>query len=495
MRLRGLGIHTGGQLLVLHSEVTAKVALADVPASVAFHQTLRKTQSNPADIAVQPKQRLRVQLYLSLLVLDSLCIVSSFMLAALARFGDPLAPAGLSLLPVLLPLFALTAFNLNSYGLEVLRKPRIGIFRASIALFSAVGIILLSAFFLKASAEYSRIILAAGTMLSFSTIFVGRFFLGRQALRWLGQNPMTEVVIADGVPFPRAGGATVIDAARAGLSPDATDPLMLDRLGSALAHVDRVLIACPPERRSLWALLLKGANIRGEVLAPECQEVGAIGIGRFGSRTTMAVSCGPLDLRSRALKRALDLAITVPVIVFLAPLMLLVACAIKLESRGPVFFTQRRLGRGNRLFMMLKFRSMRTDLCDADGKVSTMRDDDRITRVGRFIRASSIDELPQLLNVLRGEMSLVGPRPHALGSLAGSKLFWEVDERYWHRHACKPGITGLAQVRGFRGATHQSEDLENRLNADLEYLAGWTIFRDIAVLLRTFRVVIHHNAY
>jgi lipopolysaccharide/colanic/teichoic acid biosynthesis glycosyltransferase len=286
-----------------------------------------------------------------------------------------------------------------------------------------------------------------------------------------------------------------IEAAGAGLAPNPYDPLMLHRLGTLLEGADRVVIACPPERRALWALLLKGANVQGEVLAPELEEVGAIGIGQFSKRTTLAVSCGPLDLRSRALKRALDLAITVPIIVFLAPLLLVVSCAIRLEGGGPVFFVQKRLGRGNKLFSMLKFRSMKADLCDQNGNQSTQRDDDRITRVGKFIRSTSIDELPQLLNVLRGDMSLVGPRPHALGSTAGSKLFWEVDQRYWHRHACKPGITGLAQVRGFRGATHESSDLTNRLRADLEYLAGWSILRDVAILFRTFRVLMHKNAY
>ena len=138
---------------------------------------------------------------------------------------------------------------------------------------------------------------------------------------------------------------------------------------------------------------------------------------------------------------------------------------------------------------------MRHDQADADGAQSTRKDDDRVTRVGRFIRATSIDELPQLLNVLRGEMSLVGPRPHALGSLAGDELFWEVDERYWHRHASKPGLTGLAQVRGYRGETKERQDLANRLYADLEYLSGWTIWRDISILLSTLRVIVHRNAY
>jgi len=256
-----------------------------------------------------------------------------------------------------------------------------------------------------------------------------------------------------------------------------------------------VIVACSPERRQLWSMLLKGANVNGELLADECDTVAAIGIGRTAGRSTFIVSSGPLDLRSRAVKRVLDLVIAVPVLIALAPLLLITALAIKLDSPGPVFFLQKRFGRGNRLFSIVKFRSMRHDLCDANGDRSTHREDDRITRIGWFIRKTSIDELPQLLNVLKGEMSLVGPRPHALGSLAGEKLFWEVDERYWHRHASKPGITGLAQIRGYRGATHQSSDLRKRLHADLEYLVGWTVWRDISILAKTFRVLVHRNAY
>jgi lipopolysaccharide/colanic/teichoic acid biosynthesis glycosyltransferase len=185
----------------------------------------------------------------------------------------------------------------------------------------------------------------------------------------------------------------------------------------------------------------------------------------------------------------------VPALIVLLPVFVLTAALIKLDSRGPVFFRQQRVGRGNALFEVYKFRSMHTDRGDAAGSVSASRDDDRITRVGRFIRATSVDELPQLLNVLFGSMSIVGPRPHALGSLAGQQLFWEVDERYWHRHALKPGITGLAQVRGFRGATHRRDDLTRRLQADLEYIVGWSVWRDFAILVSTARVVVHKNAF
>ena len=160
-----------------------------------------------------------------------------------------------------------------------------------------------------------------------------------------------------------------------------------------------------------------------------------------------------------------------------------------------MFFTQRRMGRGNRFFNMYKFRSMTQTLCDTDGNVSASKDDKRITRVGKFIRSTSIDELPQLFNVLLGDMSLVGPRPHATGSLAGEKLFWEVDQRYWQRHSLKPGLSGLAQVRGFRGATDHEADLVNRLQSDLEYLEGWTIMRDIQILFLTLRVLVHDRAF
>jgi lipopolysaccharide/colanic/teichoic acid biosynthesis glycosyltransferase len=271
--------------------------------------------------------------------------------------------------------------------------------------------------------------------------------------------------------------------------------MMLDRLGRFLNHVDRVVVACVPERRAIWASALKGANIRGEVLAPELTDLGALGIDRCGDCATMVVSAGALGLRNRLLKRAMDLTLAVAALILLAPLLLLVAAAIRIDSPGPIFFVQQRLGRGNRLFGVYKFRSMRADQCDAEGNQSTQRDDRRITRVGRFIRASSIDELPQLLNILFGQMSFVGPRPHALGSTAGDRLFWELDERYWHRHATKPGITGLAQVRGLRGATHVPADLTNRLQSDLEYLSGWTIWRDVAILIRTIRVLAHNNAY
>jgi len=195
------------------------------------------------------------------------------------------------------------------------------------------------------------------------------------------------------------------------------------------------------------------------------------------------------------MKRAFDVALSVVGLVILLPLFVLVALAIKLEDRGPALFIQQRLGHGNRFFDVLKFRSMKIERSDNAGARSASRDDDRVTRVGRLIRRTSIDELPQLVNVLRGDMSMVGPRPHAPGSQAGDKLFWRIDQAYWRRHSLKPGLTGLAQIRGFRGATDEEADLQNRLDADLEYIRGWSPWGDAMIVLKTLGVLVHRRAF
>jgi lipopolysaccharide/colanic/teichoic acid biosynthesis glycosyltransferase len=255
------------------------------------------------------------------------------------------------------------------------------------------------------------------------------------------------------------------------------------------------MVSCPRESRAAWALVFKSANVSGEIVEPEVNNLGVIGARRERGYGALIVASGPLGFRARAIKRGLDLALAGGALLALSPLLILVAALVKLEDGGPVFFVQKRTGRGNRFFPIFKFRSMRVEKLDAAGARSASKDDDRITRIGRLIRRTSIDELPQIFNVLRGEMSIVGPRPHAIGSLAGDKLFWEVDHRYWLRHSLKPGLTGLAQVRGLRGATDTETDLANRLQADLEYLDGWTIWRDIRIIMNTLVVLVHDRAF
>jgi lipopolysaccharide/colanic/teichoic acid biosynthesis glycosyltransferase len=320
----------------------------------------------------------------------------------------------------------------------------------------------------------------------FQTVFVGR------DVAWT----TGELLIVDGATVPPGYHGDVLDAGKEGIAPNLHDPVQLSHLANIVGEYDRLVVSCADEqRRSEWAQMLKCYHVAGEVLLDDGSPLGAIAVDRFCGSDTVVVARGAMSLGNRLKKRTMDIIVSLAALIFLAPLFLVVAILIKLDGRGPVFFAQPRVGRGNRMFKILKFRSMRQEASDINGDRSASKDDDRVTRIGRIIRATSIDELPQFINVLWGDMSVVGPRPHALGSLAGDKLFWEVDSAYWRRHALKPGITGLAQVRGFRGATHEQTDLRNRLQSDLEYISGWSLWRDVKILLSTVRVVIHPRAY
>lgn len=452
-----------------------------------------RADNRPA--AASNRRRLRIRLYAVLVTLDAAAILLAFVAGSFAKFGEVMSGGSLNVATVSIPIYVGTALNSGAYTIDVLRSLRVGVGRATGALAFTFASVALISYYLRAEQDVSRLFVATGMIASFGFIVLFRMVFDRVVQRAWGGVVTSEIVILDEVSVPTPRHATVLDAAAEGLRPDNNDPMMLDRFAKRLRGVDRVVIACRPEAERSWAMLLKGCNVQGEVVATEFDAVGAIGLSSLCDRTTLVVATGPLNLRNRSVKRMFDLAFTVPVIFMLAPMLLLVALAVKLDSRGPVFFKQKRVGRGNELFDVYKFRSMRVDASDPAGDRSAARDDDRITRVGRVIRRTSIDELPQLLNVLFGSMSLVGPRPHALGSLAGEKLFWEVDERYWHRHALKPGITGLAQVRGFRGATLRRDDLTRRLQADLEYIAGWSVWRDFAILFSTVRVLVHKNAF
>lgn len=196
------------------------------------------------------------------------------------------------------------------------------------------------------------------------------------------------------------------------------------------------------------------------------------------------------------IKRVFDLAGAALALVALAPVMALVALAIKLDSRGPVLFRQKRYGFNNELIEVLKFRSMYADQADAGARQLVSKGDARVTRVGRFIRKTSLDELPQLCNVLRGELSLVGPRPHALQAKAADALYHDVVDGYFARHKVKPGITGWAQVSGWRGETDTPEKIQKRVEHDLYYIDNWSVLFDLYILLRTpLALLSTNNAY
>ncbi len=204
----------------------------------------------------------------------------------------------------------------------------------------------------------------------------------------------------------------------------------------------------------------------------------------------------PLREWDSVLKSTFDRTIALLALIALAPLMAAIALAVRLDSKGPILFRQKRLGFNNEVIEVLKFRSMYVEATDCAADKLVCKGDPRVTRVGRFIRKTSLDELPQLFNVLGGTLSLVGPRPHALHAKAADKLYHEAVDGYFARHKVKPGITGWAQVNGWRGETDTPEKLEKRVEHDLYYIENWSLLFDIYILARTpFALLRAENAY
>lgn len=186
-------------------------------------------------------------------------------------------------------------------------------------------------------------------------------------------------------------------------------------------------------------------------------------------------------------KRAMDILISGSSLIVLLPLFLLIAALIKIESKGPVFFTQLRWGMSGKKIKVYKFRSMRSDLGDPSGVQQTVPNDPRITPFGAFLRKSNFDELPQLLNVLKGDMSLVGPRCHVIGMKAAGVQYEELVPAYHERHKMRPGITGLAQMRGLRGPTVSPSKSKARIACDIHYVNNFSLLLDIKIAFGTLR--------
>ena len=204
----------------------------------------------------------------------------------------------------------------------------------------------------------------------------------------------------------------------------------------------------------------------------------------------------PLSGWDQFMKDTMDRAIALVAIILLSPVMLAVAVAVRLESKGPIIFRQKRFGFNNELVQVYKFRSMYTDMSDATANKLVTKGDPRVTKVGRIIRKTSMDELPQLFNVLQGQLSLVGPRPHATQAKAAGTLYDEVIDGYFARHKVKPGITGWAQINGWRGETDTHEKLQQRVKHDLDYIDRWSLGLDLYILAKTPMALLKsENAY
>lgn len=259
-------------------------------------------------------------------------------------------------------------------------------------------------------------------------------------------------------------------------------------------YVDRIVLAIDPKAearvRELTSRLAVLPTPVTLMVDPHGEDERNAALERL-ARTPLASLDGPVDPDKKAFhKRIQDLTLSLLALAALSPVLGLIALAIKLDSPGPAFFRQRRHGFNHEEIVVWKFRTMRHEAADATASRQVTADDDRITRLGRFLRSTSLDELPQLLNVVQGEMSLVGPRPHAIGMKTGQVESARLVADYAHRHRIKPGMTGWAAIKGSRGPLHSAADVRRRVQLDVEYIERQSFWMDLWIMIVTVPVLL-----
>ncbi len=446
---------------------------------------------------------------------DLLLMVAAAMFAAWLRYGSVRLSQEQATTVVIALLMASLAFS----QLGLYRSWRAGSIAREISLLWAAwgGVFLLLTgllFALKIGADYSRLWVASWFSLAAALLALGRGAL-RLGLRWLrarGYNERMVCLVGDG-ETARSLRDLMGAGARLGFrmvawygvhEPPPRDMAprsgLLGELASfvAASPVDEVWVAMPLRdedglRAAFDALRHSTANVRyvPDRFGYELLQHAAT---RIGSVTMLDLSVSPMEGLNRLLKRTEDLLLGTLFLLLASPLMALIALAIKLDSPGPVLFRQRRIGWSGKEFVIYKFRTMREHPVPVAGQLpQATREDPRITRLGRWLRRSSLDELPQLINVLQGRMSLVGPRPHAVEH---HHLYIDRIPSYAARHMVKPGITGYAQVEGFRGETETAEKMARRVEYDMLYIQQWSIALDLKLILLTLlKGLVHRNAY
>ena len=376
-------------------------------------------------------------------------------------------------------------------------------------------------FVLKLDATFSRVWMVGWYVLALGTLLVERGFLSLITARMATTGRLDRrTVVVGGGP---AGAALLEELSKqkdtdlriCGVFDDRTDARSPDlvagypKLGNvddlvALARhtrIDLIIFTLPitaEQRlltmlRKLWVLPIDirlAAHTNKLKFRPRSYSY-------LGSVPVLDVFDKPIADWDVVLKTIFDRVVGTLALVLLSPLLLAVAAAVKLDSRGPVFFKQKRYGFNNETVEVYKFRSMYVDKSDFTATKQVTRNDPRVTRVGRFIRKTSMDELPQLFNVVfKGDLSLVGPRPHAVHAKAADRQYDDVVDGYFARHRVKPGITGWAQINGWRGETDTPVKIQRRVEHDLAYIENWSLFFDLYILLITpFALLKTENAY
>ncbi|MDN2564938.1 undecaprenyl-phosphate glucose phosphotransferase [Aquibium sp. A9E412] len=408
----------------------------------------------------------------------------------------------------------------EAYQMPALRNPTAHLGRVLVMWGAALAAVAVIGFLFKVSQEFSRVWFALWFAGGFVSVMTLRFAVSRLIRRWSrnGRIERRAVIVGGGQraeELIRSIEAQPFNDIRiCGLFDDRDDtrspPVVAGypKLGNIneliafarIARIDMLIVALPitAERRvlsllkKLWVLPV---DIR---LSAHSNEL------KFRPRAYSYIGSVPmLDIFDRPIhdwdsvaKRLFDIVFSLIGIVVFAPVMVATALAIKLESRGPVFFRQKRHGFNNETIEVYKFRSMYTDQCDPTARNAVVKNDPRVTRVGRFIRKTSIDELPQFFNALFGSLSLVGPRPHAVSAQTRDRLYEEVVDGYFARHRVKPGVTGWAQINGWRGEIDNDEKIRRRTECDLYYIENWSLWFDLKILLLTpVRLLNTENAY
>jgi Undecaprenyl-phosphate glucose phosphotransferase len=410
----------------------------------------------------------------------------------------------------MLGLYSRTAFN--SF---ISHMPRV-----VIAWTAAFALLLAGVFFLKIGHDFSRVWFAAWYITGVIVLLGERLVVASFVRHWTRQGRLYRraAIYGGGAISEKLIGELEIDVDSdiriTGVFDDRGDDRVdrviagYPRLGglnqlvsfARSSRLDLVIVALPitAEKRVVEvtrSLAVLPAEVKLPARATELRFTPGT-YSRIGNVAMIDLLEKPIADWGSASKWVFDKIVGVLALILLAPLMFAVAAAIKFDSRGPALFRQKRYGFNNELVEVFKFRSMYTDRCDANATKLVTKDDPRVTRVGRFIRKTSIDELPQLFNVILGNLSLVGPRPHALEAKAAGDLYDEVVDGYFARHKVKPGITGWAQINGWRGETDTPEKIQKRVECDIYYIENWSLLLDTYILLKTpFALLKSENAY
>jgi Undecaprenyl-phosphate glucose phosphotransferase len=411
-------------------------------------------------------------------------------------------------------LVAATAYMVMLQAFDLYRVAAFSAFVRSFARIAVAWTLVIAglmslAFFVKVGAEFSRVWIATWYVATLSALFAERLGLSLLVKRWLKEGRLSRrAVIVGGGPeaeqlIKALEASPGTDIRIAGIFDDRghhrVSPMVAGypKLGNIdelvefarASRIDLLIVSLPVTAEKRLLALLK----KLWVLPVDIRLSAHNNMLRFRPRTYSYIGNVPfIDITDKPIadwdhvqKLLFDKVVAVLALIGFAPVMALISLVIKLDSKGPVLFRQKRQGFNNELIDVYKFRSMYVDRADADASRLVSKGDPRVTKVGRFLRKTSLDELPQLFNVIKGELSLVGPRPHALKAKAEDRLYADVVDGYFARHRVKPGVTGWAQVNGWRGETDTEDKIQRRVEHDLYYIENWSVTFDLYILLMT----------